>query len=82
MGVALRACLSVLILVKVLIDAALAEGIQTFIDSVRVSEKSRAKRALQERMQVSLFDFPDEGGFSRSAQLFLMVLMLLILFLA
>ena len=47
-SVALGARLSVLVLVEVLVNATLAEGVEALVDGVGIPEKSSAKRTFQE----------------------------------
>ncbi len=61
---AFRTGLSVLVLVKVFVDATLAKGAQALINRVRVSEETIAQWALEKLMEISLFYSSDEGGLS------------------
>ena len=67
MSPALRARLPILVLVKVLVNATLAEGVKALIDSMCVAKKSLAQRALEPLMQVLLLDSPDQSGLAREA---------------
>ena len=67
-GGALRARLSVLVFVEILVNAALAEGVEALVDGVCVPEEASAEWALEKRMEVLLLDPSDQSCLSRVAQ--------------
>ena len=62
MSPALRAALSVLVLVEILVNATLAEGVETLIDGVGIAEEPLAERTLEPLMQILLFDPSDQSS--------------------
>ena len=65
MGPALGARLSVGVLIKILIDTALAEGVEALVDGVGIAEESLAERTLEPLVQIFLFDPSDQSSLPR-----------------
>ncbi len=62
MSPTLRAALSVLVLIEILVNATLAEGVEALIDSVGIAEEPLAERTLKPLMQILLFDPSDQSS--------------------
>ena len=58
----LRAALSVLVLVEILVNATLAEGVEALIDGVGIAEEPLAERTLEPLVQILLFDPSDQSS--------------------
>ena len=65
MSPTLRAGLSVLILVEILVNATLAEGVETLINGVSIAEESLAERKFEPLVQILLFDPSDQSSLPR-----------------
>ena len=65
MSPTLRAGLSVLVLVEILVNATLAEGVEALVDGVGITEESLAERTLEPLVQIFLFDPSDQSNLPR-----------------
>ena len=64
MSPTLRATLSVLVLIEILVNATLAEGVKALIDGVGIAEEPLAERTLEPLVQILLFYPSDQSSLS------------------
>ena len=60
MGVAFWTSFSVKVLIEVLVDTALAKCIQALVDGVGIPKEAIAEGALEESVEISLFNLSDQ----------------------